>query len=124
MSATAFASFRAASDWASRSPASRSAARARTIPTEVPTTPATRAARTSVAARTAPRCRFTNFPARYQRLGGPAVTGSSARWRRTSAASPFAVSYRREGSFSRHFSAIQPTSPRSSFSSRPGSVPR
>jgi hypothetical protein len=49
---------------------------------------------------------------------------SSDRYRCTSIASPFAVSYRRPRSFSRHFITTQSSSPRTSLPSRFGSIRR
>ena len=57
--------------------------------------PTARAATTSAAVIRATRLRRANLPNRYHADGGHASTGSSSRYRRTSAARPLAVSYRR-----------------------------
>ena len=75
-------------------------------------------------AATATRLRRTNFPMRYRVPGGPAKTASPSRYRRKSAASPLALSYRRVRSFSRQRMVIQSRSRLSNFSRDPNSILR
>ena len=75
--------------------ASASACFARTACREAATAAAASTTRNPAATATAARCFRANFRSRYPADGGHASTGSSARYRWTSRASPLAVSYRR-----------------------------
>jgi hypothetical protein len=63
-----------------------------TSPHDVPTIAISSAARITEAATTFVRLRLMNLRSLSAVLGAPAVTGSSFRWRRRSAARPLAVS--------------------------------
>ena len=84
--------------------------------------PRIKVAATAPPAKTATRFRRTNFLNRYPAPGGAATTASPERYRRMSAPSPLAVSYRRCRSFSNAFITIQSISPRINRDSFAGSV--
>jgi hypothetical protein len=101
-----------------------SASVARIRPHTAAMIPTTNANMMRPAARTGPRCRRTIFLSRYRLDGGRASTGSSFRYRCTSAAIAEAVSYRRLRSFSSDFITIQSSSPWNNWLNRPGSLRR